>query len=66
MHTTVTVKNACIPMKTKKESWSCNICGATTTDEEHQLITYSHMNCPGKPLTMKARKIVEKQRLNKF
>jgi hypothetical protein len=50
-------------MKTKKESWSCNICGATTTDEEHQLITYSHMNCPGKPLTMKARKIVEKQRL---
>ena len=46
----------------KKESWSCNICGATTTDEEHRLITYFHMDCPGRPLTMKARKIVEKER----
>lgn len=28
--------------------WSCNTCGATTTDPEHMLITYFHMNCPGK------------------
>jgi len=31
-----------------KESWSCYICGATTTDPEHSLIVYFHMNCPGK------------------
>ena len=46
----------------KKESWSCYKCGATTTNEEDMLITYFHMNCPGKPLSIKARKIVEKER----
>jgi len=31
-----------------KPSWSCNTCGATTTDPENKLITYFHMDCPGK------------------
>jgi hypothetical protein len=35
------------------------MCGATTTDPEHMLIEYFHMDCPGKPLTAKDRKIVE-------
>jgi len=30
-----------------KQSWSCATCGATTTDPEHRLIVYFHMNCPG-------------------
>jgi len=34
--------------KVVKDSWSCMVCGATTTDPEHSLITYFHMNCPGK------------------
>ena len=35
-------------MPKEKESWSCNICGATTTNPEHMLITYFHLNCPGR------------------
>ena len=31
-----------------KPSWSCNTCGATTTDPENRLITHFHMDCPGK------------------
>ena len=31
-----------------KPSWSCNTCGATTTDPKNRLITYFHMDCPGK------------------
>ena len=31
-----------------KPSWSCSTCGATTTNPENMLITYFHMNCPGK------------------
>ena len=31
-----------------RESWSCADCGATTTDPEHMLITYFHMNCPAR------------------
>ena len=26
--------------------WSCNDCGASTTNPEDRLITYFHMNCP--------------------
>lgn len=33
---------------TKKESWSCNTCGATTTNPDHMLIQYFHENCPGR------------------
>jgi hypothetical protein len=30
----------------KKESWSCMLCGATTTDPTQALITYFHWPCP--------------------
>ena len=31
-----------------KPSWSCHLCGATTTNPEHMLIEYFHMPCPRK------------------
>lgn len=34
--------------RSKKDSWSCMYCGATTTDPRHALITYFHQDCPKK------------------
>ena len=34
--------------KTKKETWACADCGATTTDPAHRLIVFFHMNCPAR------------------
>ena len=34
------------------ESWSCNTCGATTTNPDHMLITYFHLNCPGRKVQL--------------
>ena len=38
-------------MPKEKESWSCRICGATTTNPTHMLITYFHEDCPGRKST---------------
>jgi hypothetical protein len=31
-----------------KQEWACADCGATTTDPDHRLIVFFHMNCPAR------------------
>jgi hypothetical protein len=31
-----------------QQEWKCADCGATTTDPDHRLIVYFHMNCPAR------------------